>query len=60
MDDIEAAIECLKRIKVLGVTIALDDFGTGFSALSYLDQLPIDVIKVDRVFMRSVDVVWRW
>lgn len=56
MDDFEAAIECLGRIKGLGVSIALDDFGTGFSALSYLDRLPIDAIKVDRAFMRSVDV----
>ncbi len=57
MDDVEAAIECLRQIKVLGVTIALDDFGTGFSSLSYLEQLPIDAIKVDRVFMPSADVV---
>ncbi len=57
MDDFEAAIECLGRIRGLGVSIALDDFGTGFSALSYLDRLPIDAIKVDRIFMRSVDVV---
>ena len=56
MDDVEGAIECLERIRGLGVGIALDDFGTGFSALSYLDQLPIDAIKVDRIFMRSVDI----
>lgn len=57
MDDVESAIECLRQIKVLGVTIALDDFGTGFSSLSYLEQLPIDAIKVDRIFMPSADVV---
>jgi diguanylate cyclase (GGDEF)-like protein len=56
LDDVEAAIACLTRIKALGVRVALDDFGTGFSALSYLGQLPIDAIKVDRIFMRSVDV----
>jgi EAL domain-containing protein (putative c-di-GMP-specific phosphodiesterase class I) len=56
LDNVEDAIECLKRLRGLGVNIALDDFGTGFSALSYLDQLPIDAIKVDRIFMRGVGV----
>jgi len=54
LDDVELAIDCLKRIRGLGVGVALDDFGTGFSALSYLGRLPIDTIKVDRVFMSRV------
>ncbi|WP_444997624.1 EAL domain-containing protein [Aliikangiella sp. IMCC44359] len=42
------------RLKGLGIHIALDDFGTGFSSLAYLQQLPIDVLKIDRVFINQL------
>ena len=41
----------LEELRAMGVRIAVDDFGTGFSGLSYLTQLPIDVLKVDRQFL---------
>ena len=41
----------LEKIRATGVRIAHDDFGTGFSSLSYIDQYPIDAIKIDRSFV---------
>ncbi|HEX6609131.1 MAG TPA: EAL domain-containing protein, partial [Chloroflexia bacterium] len=38
-----------------GICISLDDFGTGFSNMSYLQQLPIDALKIDRSFVHDVD-----
>jgi EAL domain-containing protein (putative c-di-GMP-specific phosphodiesterase class I) len=55
LDDMPVAIDCLHTFKGLGVSIALDDFGTGCSSLSYLNRLPIDSIKVDRVFVQQSD-----
>jgi diguanylate cyclase (GGDEF)-like protein len=45
----------LNRIRKRGVRIALDDFGTGFSPMQYLHQLPVDVVKIDQVFVRDLD-----
>ncbi|MGC3979750.1 MAG: GGDEF domain-containing phosphodiesterase [Steroidobacteraceae bacterium] len=55
IDDAESAIELLHAIKKLGCSIALDDFGTGFSSLSYLRQLPLDVLKIDRSFTTTIE-----
>lgn len=54
MDDPKLVISALERLKSKNFTIAIDDFGTGFSSLSYLQQLPIDRIKVDREFIKDI------
>lgn len=54
MTDVEHTIKILQDLKKLGIRLSIDDFGTGFSSLSYLKSMPIDVIKIDRSFIRDI------
>lgn len=54
MDDPTLVVQALEQLKQAGFNIAIDDFGTGFSSLSYLQKLPIDVIKIDREFIKGI------
>lgn len=47
----------LNRLRSKGILIALDDFGTGYSPMQYLHQLPVDIVKIDQVFVRDLDDV---
>jgi|SRR5579883_1356067 len=55
IENLSRAAAVLRNLKALGIRIALDDFGTGYSSLSYLQSFPLDLIKIDRRFISSLE-----
>lgn len=55
LNDIEISKMLLQQLHSIGFTIAADDFGTGYSPLSYIQMLPIDIIKIDRSFVKDIN-----
>jgi predicted signal transduction protein with EAL and GGDEF domain len=54
MNNIEISSQKLEQLRQIGVQVYIDDFGTGYSSFSYLQNLPIDVLKIDRSFTNKV------
>ena len=54
MEDVESSLETLHALRLMGIRISLDDFGTGYSSMSYLKQLPLNIVKVDQSFVRDM------
>jgi EAL domain-containing protein (putative c-di-GMP-specific phosphodiesterase class I) len=50
----QQALEVLRQLRALGVSVALDDVGTGFSSMAYLRDLPLDTLKIDRSFISDL------
>lgn len=54
MTDVDQNIKSLSAIRDMGIRIAIDDFGTGYSSLSHLTRLPLDTLKIDRMFVKNM------
>jgi diguanylate cyclase (GGDEF)-like protein len=54
IENVEEKIVLLNQFRQMGIQLSLDDFGTGYSALSYLKNLPIDTLKIDRIFIEHI------
>jgi diguanylate cyclase (GGDEF)-like protein len=55
MADPASSLMALKKLDSMGIALTVDDYGTGFSSLAYLKKLPVDIIKIDKSFVLSMD-----
>lgn len=54
MKNADTDIEALQALSAMGMRFAIDDFGTGYSSLTYLKRFPIDILKIDKAFVRDI------
>jgi EAL domain-containing protein (putative c-di-GMP-specific phosphodiesterase class I) len=54
MENVDAAVETMNRLRNMGIQIHIDDFGTGHSSLSYLQLFPVSALKIDRSFIKKL------
>jgi len=60
INHVEQTVAIIKAIREMGIGVALDDFGSGYSSLSYLMNLPIDMLKIDRTFINAIHSKEKW
>lgn len=53
----DKVIQVINQLKEMGIRIALDDFGTGYASLNYLQMLPINILKIDKVFIDQINSI---
>ena len=55
IDSAEKALQCINKLREMGVKLAIDDFGTGYSSLSYLNKIPANLLKIDKSFIDKIN-----
>jgi EAL domain-containing protein (putative c-di-GMP-specific phosphodiesterase class I) len=55
IESLEKAMDCIEALRDMGVQIAIDDFGTGYSSLSYLNDIPANLLKIDKTFIDGMN-----